>query len=76
MLLSCVLCRYLKNVILKLLETGEYEALLPVIAIILHFSPDELNRCREAYQKAEQQVDAVPNSSILSSLGNLFGSSS
>ncbi|KAL0463751.1 UNVERIFIED_CONTAM: protein GRIP [Sesamum latifolium] len=32
---------YLKNVILKLLETGEVERLLPVIAMLLQFSPDE-----------------------------------
>ncbi|KAL0380614.1 UNVERIFIED_CONTAM: protein GRIP [Sesamum angustifolium] len=34
---------YLKNVILKLLETGEVERLLPVIAMLLQFSPDEVN---------------------------------
>ncbi|KAK9230804.1 hypothetical protein WN943_021034 [Citrus x changshan-huyou] len=33
---------YLKNVILKLLETGEVEALLPVIAMLLQFSPEEV----------------------------------
>ncbi|KAL6521464.1 hypothetical protein OROGR_018033 [Orobanche gracilis] len=32
---------YLKNVILKLLETGEVERLLPVVAMLLQFSPDE-----------------------------------
>lgn len=41
---------YVKNVILKLLETGEVEALLPVIAMLLQFSPDELRRCQEAYR--------------------------
>ncbi|KAJ7515591.1 hypothetical protein O6H91_22G019500 [Diphasiastrum complanatum] len=40
---------YVKNVILKLLETGEVEALLPVIAMLLQFSPDEQRRCQEAY---------------------------
>ncbi|KAF4373797.1 hypothetical protein F8388_007703 [Cannabis sativa] len=34
---------YLKNVILKLLETGEVEALLPVIGMLLQFSPEEEN---------------------------------
>ncbi|KAM7257815.1 hypothetical protein ACFE04_013556 [Oxalis oulophora] len=34
---------YLKNVILKLLETGEAEALLPVVAMLLQFSPEEFN---------------------------------
>ncbi|KAL6274189.1 hypothetical protein ACE6H2_024881 [Prunus campanulata] len=33
---------YLKNVILKLLETGEVEALLPVVGMLLQFSPDEV----------------------------------
>ncbi|RVW32889.1 Protein GRIP [Vitis vinifera] len=33
---------YLKNVILKLLETGEVEALLPVIGMLLQFSPEEV----------------------------------
>ncbi|XP_039133458.1 protein GRIP isoform X5 [Dioscorea cayenensis subsp. rotundata] len=32
---------YLKNVILKLLETGEVEALLPVVGTLLQFSPEE-----------------------------------
>ncbi|KAJ0097831.1 hypothetical protein Patl1_29241 [Pistacia atlantica] len=32
---------YLKNVVVKLLETGEVEALLPVIAMLLQFSPEE-----------------------------------
>ncbi|XP_062190187.1 protein GRIP-like isoform X2 [Phragmites australis] len=37
---------YLKNVILKLLETGEVGALLPVVATLLQFSPDELKKCQ------------------------------
>ncbi|MCO5567516.1 hypothetical protein L7F22_021210 [Adiantum nelumboides] len=40
---------YLKNVILKLLETGEVEALLPVVAMLLQFSRDELKKCQEVY---------------------------
>uniref|UniRef100_A0A7N0VB71 GRIP domain-containing protein n=1 Tax=Kalanchoe fedtschenkoi TaxID=63787 RepID=A0A7N0VB71_KALFE len=40
---------YLKNVILKLLETGEVEALLPVIGMLLQFSPDEIQKCQQAY---------------------------
>lgn len=47
---STVDMTYVKNVILKLLETGEVEALLPVIAMLLQFSPDELRRCHEAYK--------------------------
>ncbi|CAN6168041.1 unnamed protein product [Urochloa humidicola] len=38
---------YLKNVILKLLETGEVGALLPVVATLLQFSPDELKNCQQ-----------------------------
>lgn len=41
---------YLKNVILKLLQTGEATALLPVIAMLLQFSPEELKKCNEVYQ--------------------------
>ncbi|XP_065621322.1 protein GRIP-like isoform X2 [Quercus suber] len=37
---------YLKNVILKLLGTGEVEALLPVIGILLQSSPEEASRQR------------------------------
>ncbi|KAL2907112.1 Protein GRIP [Bienertia sinuspersici] len=40
---------YLKNVVLKLLETGEVEALLPVIAMLLQFSPDEVQKCQQVY---------------------------
>lgn len=45
---------YLKNVILKLLETGEVEALLPVIGTLLQFSPEEIRKCQETY-------NALPN---------------
>nr|CAD1844717.1 unnamed protein product [Ananas comosus var. bracteatus] len=40
---------YLKNVILKLLETGEVGALLPVVATLLQFSPEELKKCQQAH---------------------------
>lgn len=50
---------YLKNVILKLLETGEVEALLPVIAMLLQFSPEELRKCQEAYYTAPEASVAV-----------------
>lgn len=49
---------YVKNVILKLLETVEVEALLPVIATLLQFSPEELRRCQEAYRL--QAVNEAP----------------
>ncbi|KAI3834319.1 hypothetical protein MKX03_030126 [Papaver bracteatum] len=43
---------YLKNVVLKLLETGEVEALLPVIGMLLQFSPQEIQKCQLAYQSS------------------------
>ena len=42
---------YLKNIVLKLLETGEYEVLLPVIATLLSLSPDEVERVKKAYKE-------------------------
>ncbi|PON50003.1 GRIP [Parasponia andersonii] len=51
---------YLKNVILKLLETGEVEALLPVIGMLLQFSPEEIQKCQQAYRTS---ADAVPSPS-------------
>ncbi|KAK1272411.1 Protein GRIP [Acorus gramineus] len=48
---------YLKNVILKLLETGEVEALLPVVGMLLQFSPDEIKKCQQTYR-----ASAVPSS--------------
>eukprot|EP00850_Spirogloea_muscicola_P020752 SM000225S07031 [mRNA] locus=s225:131896:137910:- [translate_table: standard] len=50
---------YLKNVILKLLQTGEVEALLPVVAMLLQFSPEELKRCFDSY-RALPSVPEVP----------------
>ncbi|KAB2061719.1 hypothetical protein ES319_A10G105000v1 [Gossypium barbadense] len=41
---------YLKNVIIKLLETGEMEALLPVVGMLLQFSPEEMQKCQQAYR--------------------------
>lgn len=43
---------YLKNVILKLLETGEVEALLPVVGTLLQFSPEEIKKCQQAYHSS------------------------
>ncbi|KAH9328033.1 hypothetical protein KI387_000141, partial [Taxus chinensis] len=43
---------YLKNVILKLLETGEVEALLPVVGTLLQFSPEEIRKCQEISNSA------------------------
>ncbi|XP_030975755.1 protein GRIP-like isoform X2 [Quercus lobata] len=52
---------YLKNVILKLLETGEVEALLPVIGMLLQFSPEEIHKCQQAY-RASTDVPLSPAS--------------
>ncbi|XP_022751531.1 protein GRIP-like isoform X2 [Durio zibethinus] len=43
---------YLKNVILKLVETGEVEALLPVVGMLLQFSPEE--KCQQAYRTSTE----------------------
>ncbi|CAK8540085.1 unnamed protein product [Lathyrus sativus] len=43
---------YLKNIILKLLETGEVEVLLPVIGMLLQFSPEEMQKCQQTYQNS------------------------
>ncbi|KAG7027817.1 Protein GRIP, partial [Cucurbita argyrosperma subsp. argyrosperma] len=53
---------YLKNVILKLLETGEVEALLPVVAMLLQFSPEETQKCQQAY-RSSADVPPSPDSS-------------
>ncbi|XP_030535944.1 protein GRIP isoform X1 [Rhodamnia argentea] len=52
---------YLKNVILKLLETGEVEALLPVVAMLLQFSPEEMQKCQAAYRAATDVPPTPPN---------------
>ncbi|CAN6461880.1 unnamed protein product [Victoria cruziana] len=48
---------YLKNVILKLLETGEVEALLPVIATLLQFSPEEIKKLQDTYKAIAASAD-------------------
>lgn len=63
---------YLKNVILKLLETGEVEALLPVIGTLLQFSPEEIRKCQQAYSSL---TDIAPSPSVNgtpSGSGSLF----
>ncbi|CAL9078809.1 unnamed protein product [Musa textilis] len=49
---------YLKNVILKLLETGELEALLPVVATLLQFSPEEIRKCQQAYHSSGDVISS------------------
>ena len=36
---------YLKNVVLGYIESGNDEKMLPVVAELLQFSPEELRRC-------------------------------
>ncbi|KAJ8440258.1 hypothetical protein Cgig2_001593 [Carnegiea gigantea] len=55
---------YLKNVVLKLLETGEVEALLPVIAMLLQFSPDEAHRVGSIF--LEGQVEKKKGTELVS----------
>eukprot|EP00250_Pteridium_aquilinum_P022805 c2572_g1_i1 orf=187-2631(+) len=57
---------YLKNVILKLLETGEVEALLPVVAMLLQFSRDELKKCQEVYNVMPEAPAADAPSTLFS----------
>ena len=40
---------YMKNIILKLLETGDHEVLLPVVSKLLALSPEETQRVKKAY---------------------------
>lgn len=63
---------YLKNVVLKLLETGEVEALLPVIAMLLQFSPDEVQKCQQAYHSYTDASASSANDGSSSSLFSRF----
>ncbi|KAL3838845.1 hypothetical protein ACJIZ3_023436 [Penstemon smallii] len=62
---------YLKNVVVKLLETGEVERLLPVVAMLLQFSPEETQKCRQAYRPSTD-VPPSPASDSAASSGSLF----
>ncbi|KAL4291575.1 hypothetical protein GQ457_14G004220 [Hibiscus cannabinus] len=66
---------YLKNVILKLLETGEVEALLPVVGMLLQFSPGEIQKCQQAYRSytdvpSSPANEASPALSLFSRFSN------
>eukprot|EP00270_Netrium_digitus_P011157 TRINITY_DN3526_c0_g2_i1.p1 TRINITY_DN3526_c0_g2~~TRINITY_DN3526_c0_g2_i1.p1 ORF type:complete len:190 (-),score=67.23 TRINITY_DN3526_c0_g2_i1:201-749(-) len=50
---------YLKNVVLKLLHTGEVPALLPVLSMLLQFSPEEVRKCQEMYEGQETAAAAA-----------------
>lgn len=51
---------YLKNIVLKLLETGNYEVLLPVVSTLLALSPEEVERVRKAYQEGVHRQGSDP----------------
>ncbi|XP_022741967.1 protein GRIP-like isoform X2 [Durio zibethinus] len=59
---------YLKNVILKLLETGEVEALLPVVGMLLQFSPEEMHKCQQAYRTSTDVPPSPANEASGSTL--------
>ncbi|KAK3008457.1 hypothetical protein RJ639_013286 [Escallonia herrerae] len=63
---------YLKNVILKLLETGEVEALLPVVAMLLQFSPDEMQKCQQAYRSSTDVPPSPASDASSGSTRSLF----
>ncbi|OMO83403.1 hypothetical protein COLO4_22537 [Corchorus olitorius] len=63
---------YLKNVILKLLETGEVEALLPVVGMLLQFSPEEMQKCHQAYRSNSTDVPSSPANEASGSTLSLF----
>eukprot|EP01025_Chloroclados_australasicus_P021931 TRINITY_DN22855_c0_g1_i3.p1 TRINITY_DN22855_c0_g1~~TRINITY_DN22855_c0_g1_i3.p1 ORF type:complete len:648 (-),score=105.83 TRINITY_DN22855_c0_g1_i3:1154-3097(-) len=50
--------QYLKNVIIKMMETNQAEALLPVISTLLGFTSEEMKHCKDvlAQQKKEEEV--------------------
>ena len=50
---------YLKNIVLKLLETGEWERLLPVIATLLKLSPAETARVEKLYKDGNSILPSV-----------------
>eukprot|EP00262_Sarcandra_glabra_P008192 TRINITY_DN21500_c0_g1_i1.p1 TRINITY_DN21500_c0_g1~~TRINITY_DN21500_c0_g1_i1.p1 ORF type:complete len:803 (-),score=248.88 TRINITY_DN21500_c0_g1_i1:259-2667(-) len=58
---------YLKNVILKLLETGEVEALLPVVGMLLQFSPEEIQKCQQAYRSTTTDIPQSPTADATAS---------
>ena len=64
---------YLKNVVVKLLQTGDRKNLLPVLAMLLHFSPQEARDCMESTAGAQNGEPPVSFFSALSFGGNPRG---
>ena len=50
---------YLKNVVVKLLETGRWAELLPAVASMLALSPDEVARLEKAYRERDAPLEAA-----------------
>uniref|UniRef100_A0A061QX10 Protein grip n=1 Tax=Tetraselmis sp. GSL018 TaxID=582737 RepID=A0A061QX10_9CHLO len=68
---------YLKNVVVQLVCTRQQEALLPVIAQVLHLSPAETDKCRAALKryKEEEEGDVLNAATdYISSTATWFGS--
>ncbi len=57
------------------LRTGEYAALLPVVGMMLQFSPTEVRRCQEALarERPEPLVDAATMGSVDGSAAADYG---
>ena len=51
---------YLKNVVIKGYETRSHESVLPVLAMMLQFSPEELKLCARAKPAAPAPAGTWP----------------
>ncbi|GLD97016.1 hypothetical protein PINS_up005699 [Pythium insidiosum] len=64
---------YLKNIVIKYIETqnqSDKDRLIPVIATVLHFSPQEMKKINDAQQRAQEE-----SAGILGGVFSLFGGS-
>jgi hypothetical protein len=50
---------YLKNILVRLFETGQEESLLPAVATVLQFSPAEADKCRQAVRERQAHGAAM-----------------
>lgn len=51
--------QYLKNTVMKLITTGESEALLPVLAKLLNFTETEVESLTEEIQKSSKKAEEL-----------------
>ena len=63
---------YVKNVLFKFFETDDRPSLVPVVATMLHLSPDEVRRLRESI-KIQQGLVNTLNSTLNTSVTNMIG---